>query len=72
MMTDAVQLALESFRRSPHDDARRQVLADALLEAGDPRGEYIALVRTIDARQHSGNAWHRAQELFRHHRRLVL
>jgi uncharacterized protein (TIGR02996 family) len=27
----------------PSDDAAKQVLADALLEAGDPRGEFIAL-----------------------------
>lgn len=28
---------------SPHDDAPRLVLADALLERGDPRGEYLSL-----------------------------
>ena len=38
---------------APHDDARRMVLADALQQLGDPRGEFIALqLRRVDvARQ---------------------
>lgn len=35
--------ALEAAYRSPADLALRQVCADALSEAGDPRGEFIAL-----------------------------
>ncbi|MFZ5442822.1 MAG: TIGR02996 domain-containing protein [Myxococcota bacterium] len=34
---------------APGDDAARQVLADALQEAGDPRGEFIALQLQADA-----------------------
>jgi len=33
----------EAVRRQPDDDAPRLVLADALIEHGDPRGEFIAL-----------------------------
>lgn len=34
---------LEALGRAPGDHAVRRVLADALVEAGDPRGEFIAL-----------------------------
>jgi uncharacterized protein (TIGR02996 family) len=34
---------LEAVYAAPHDRARRQVLADVLLERGDPRGEFISL-----------------------------
>jgi uncharacterized protein (TIGR02996 family) len=34
---------LEAVFLAPSDEARRQVLADVLLERGDPRGEFISL-----------------------------
>ncbi len=34
---------LRAVYAAPGDDARRQVLADVLLEQGDPRGEFISL-----------------------------
>ena len=43
---DAVRPAadpLEAVYLAPHERARRQVLADVLLERGDPRGEFISL-----------------------------
>jgi uncharacterized protein (TIGR02996 family) len=43
----AKRIALDALERAvredPDDDAARAVLADALLEAGDPRGEFIAI-----------------------------
>ncbi|MFT3712594.1 MAG: hypothetical protein QM817_33515 [Archangium sp.] len=34
---------LEAVYAAPHDRARKQVLADVLLERGEPRGEFISL-----------------------------
>jgi len=36
-----IETLLESLRRTPADEELRRVLADALLEAGDPRGELM-------------------------------
>ncbi len=38
-----LEALLAAIYAHPDDDARRSVYADALLEAGDPRGELIAL-----------------------------
>ena len=38
-----VRTPLEAVLQNPADLSLRAVLADALLEAGDPRGEFIAL-----------------------------
>lgn len=48
--------------RDPEDDARRMVLADALLEIGDDRGELIALASSDDREAAS-----RASSLLLHH-----
>lgn len=68
MLPDArlAALALDLYR-APADPARRAVLADALLEAGDPRGEFIALQRHGSAR-----ARKRAQKLLDRHRDAFL
>lgn len=56
----------ENVGRS-RDDATRLVLADALTERGDPRGEFIAL--TVKRAQASGLQRRRLEKLFRRHRR---
>jgi uncharacterized protein (TIGR02996 family) len=50
---------------APADDAPRSVLADALQEAGDPRGEFIAL-------QLAGQGTPREAALLRKHRKVWL
>ncbi|MBL8919926.1 MAG: TIGR02996 domain-containing protein [Myxococcaceae bacterium] len=57
----------EAVWAAPHELDRRLVLADALLEAGDPRGEFIALQFETSAR-----ARKRAQKLLDRHRRRFL
>jgi uncharacterized protein (TIGR02996 family) len=52
---------LEAVYAAPNDDARKQVLADVLLERGDPRGEFISL-------QLSNTGTRRQQSLLAHHR----
>lgn len=41
--TDAAEALLRAAHEAPGDDAPRQVLADALTERGDPRGEFLSL-----------------------------
>lgn len=57
----------EAVWDAPGDLVRRRVLADALLEVGDPRGEFIALQFETSAR-----ARKRAQKLLDRHRRHFL
>lgn len=57
----------EAVWDAPGDLLRRRVLADALLEVGDPRGEFIALQFETSAR-----ARKRAQKLLDRHRRHFL
>lgn len=64
---DAELLAL--VYADPDDVAARHVLADALLERGDPRGEHIALTLADDP---SGAARERADALLREHHRSWL
>lgn len=52
----------------PHDDGRRAVLADALTEAGDPRGEFIGLQLARAPEKHA----RRLSELLRSHGRAWL
>jgi len=60
--------ALDSVAKGPLDEGRRRVLADLLLERGDPRGEFLLLQFLISANQGSGAVWQRAAELWRRHR----
>lgn len=53
----------------PHDDERRRVLADYLLERGDPRGEFIALQVMGELGPHQRR---RERELLREHGRAWL
>jgi uncharacterized protein (TIGR02996 family) len=46
--------ALRAVAEGPLDDGRRRVLADLLLERGDPRGEFLLLQFLISANQASG------------------
>jgi uncharacterized protein (TIGR02996 family) len=58
--------------RAPADDAPRQVLADALLERGDARGEFISL-QLLEARGVATQAQRaRAANLLKHHVRRWL
>ncbi len=52
---------------APGELVRRQVLADALIEGGDPRGEFIALQFDTSARSRK-----RAQKLLVRHRKAWL
>lgn len=61
--TDITALFLAVYD-APKDLARRQVLADALMEAGDPRGEFITL--QLDG---SSRSRKRAQKLLDRHER---
>ena len=68
MLPDSLLAPLAlAFYEAPADFARRSVLADALLEAGDPRGEFIALQQHTSAR-----ARKRAQKLLDRHRAAFL
>ena len=57
---------LELVHSSPDDPGARHVLADALLERGDPRGEYLAIVLSKAPRP---DALARAEALFAEHGR---
>ncbi len=65
---EQVKAAMLALRERPRDEGLRQVLADVLLDAGDPRGEYLSLSRMVAAQQNSGAVRHRAEELLRQHR----
>jgi len=62
-----IDAMFEAVWDAPADLVRRRVLADALLEVGDPRGEFIALQFETSAR-----ARKRAQKLLDRHRRHFL
>lgn len=64
---DHIDAMYEAVLAAPHELDRRRVLADALLEAGDPRGEFITLQLETSAR-----ARKRAQKLLERHRRHFL
>lgn len=65
-MTERLDRAvLEALGAHPDDDALRGVVADALLEAGDARGEFISLVRRQPL---PATARKRAAKLFARHR----
>ncbi|MBL8922228.1 MAG: hypothetical protein JNJ54_25485 [Myxococcaceae bacterium] len=63
-----VDAAIAAVAEGPLDEGRRRVLADLLLERGDPRGEFLVLQFLIAARQGSGPMRQRAEELWRRHR----
>lgn len=66
MTTEPLDRAvLEALGARPDDDALRGVVADALLEAGDARGEFISLVRRQPL---PATARKRAAKLFARHR----
>lgn len=54
----------------PDDDGARQVLADVLIEAGDPRGEFIAL--QMQPLKRSRKAELKLERLLERHRRDFL
>jgi len=62
-LDDQIQAMFEGVYAAPLDRQRREVLADALLQAGLPRGEFIAL--QLDG---SRRARKRAQKLLERHR----
>lgn len=64
-----LQAALDAIGARPGEEARRQVLADLLLERGDPRGEFLLLQFLIAANQFSGAMRQRAEDLWRTHKR---
>lgn len=68
MSDPELDAALEAVAKGPLDEGRRRVLADLLLERGDPRGEFLLLQFLISANQGSGAVWQRASELWRRHR----
>jgi len=61
-----VDAVWRAFRSEPSDE-RRQVLADALLTVGDPRGEYIALATAIAEERADASAHKRAAQLLDAH-----
>lgn len=63
-----VEAAIAAVAEGPLDDGRRRVLADLLLERGDPRGEFLMLQFLIAANQGSGPMRQQADELWRRHR----
>ena len=67
--TDAL---FDAVYADPHSDARRLVLADHLLELGDPRGEFITLQIQKQQRPLSGSAMRREKLLLRKHREAWL
>ena len=67
-----IDAALRAIGEGPDDDGRRRVLTDLLLERGDPRGEFLLLQFLIAENQASGATKHRAQALWRKHRRAWL
>jgi uncharacterized protein (TIGR02996 family) len=52
-----------AVHEDPTDDARRAVLADALVEQGDPRGEFIALQLEATKRELNSDERQHEQEL---------
>ncbi len=52
-MRDVLEALYEAVWQSPDDDGPRRVLADALIERHDPRGEFIALQLAPDAAAHA-------------------
>lgn len=62
-LDDQIQAMFDGVYAAPLDRQRREVLADALLQAGLPRGEFIAL--QLDG---SRRARKRAQKLLERHR----
>ncbi|MFZ5446800.1 MAG: hypothetical protein ACOZQL_42830 [Myxococcota bacterium] len=67
-----LQAALDAIAAGPGDDGRKQVLADLLLERGDPRGEFMLLQFLLSANQASGAMRRQADELWRRHRQAWL
>ncbi len=63
----AIQSMFDSVYAEPRDLQRRRVLADALMEVGDPRGEFITLQFDTSARSRK-----RAQKLLARHRLVFL
>lgn len=59
---------LARIYEDPDDDGARQVYADALLEAGDPRGEFMALQLAAAEGRGDDEARARAEALQRAHR----
>lgn len=64
----STQALFDAVYADPRSDARRLVLADRLLEEGDPRGEFIALQMQKLQRPLSGSAMRREKLLLRKHR----
>jgi uncharacterized protein (TIGR02996 family) len=67
--THTVESLLAEVYAHPDDDAPRMVLADALLERGDPRGEFITLQLV---RGRNGEPTERERELLKKHGRSWL
>lgn len=63
---------LEMVLASPDDDEPRQIYADALLEAGDPQGEFIAIQFKLVRGQATELDVLRLRELYRHNEPLWL
>lgn len=63
-----VEAAIAAVAEGPLDEGRRRVLADLLLERGDPRGEFLVLQFLLAANQGSGPIRQQADELWRKHR----
>lgn len=61
-----VEAVWRAFREAPTEE-RRQVLADALLTVGDPRGEYIALATAVAEGRADASAQRRAAKLLDAH-----
>ena len=68
----STQTLFDAVYDDPRSDARRLVLADQLLEQGDPRGEFIALQMQKLQRPLSGSAMRREKLLLRKHREAWL
>lgn len=69
MSDPELDAALAAVAAGPADESLKRVLADLLLERGDPRGEFVLLQLLIAENQASGSMRQRAAELWRRHRR---
>ena len=69
MSDPELDAALAAVAAGPSDESLKRVLADLLLERGDPRGEFVLLQLLIAENQASGSMRQRAQELWRRHRK---
>lgn len=67
-MDPTIEAALKAVADAPGDEGRRRVLADLLIERGDPRGEFIVLQLLVAENQASAALGQRARALLAQYR----